>query len=184
MPDWAKKAIVGGGLAAFAGKKLGVGSLITAAAARRRCSSALLSKSKPLPVFVVNQGFGGGAGALAGEGGAVLTGGRGSRGRAASRRGRIGARVKGGVKAAAAFAAIDALTHFIGGDDVGDENASALNNTLTGASLGSFGGPPLRCRSGPASARSGTPTTPRRTRSCRSRSTSTDWPARRTGPRR
>lgn len=56
MPDWAKKLIVGGGLAAFAGNKLGLGSLGKSAGGGLL---GLVTKAKPLPVFVVNGGLGG-----------------------------------------------------------------------------------------------------------------------------
>jgi len=65
MPDWAKKAIVGGGATALLGAKLlpdrkggGLGG------------SGLLGSLKPVPVFVTNMGGGlGGAGAGGGKGG-------------------------------------------------------------------------------------------------------------------
>lgn len=52
MPDWAKTALVGGGVAAFAGKKLGAGSALGSA----------VGSLKPIPVFVMNPGFGTGGG--------------------------------------------------------------------------------------------------------------------------
>jgi hypothetical protein len=138
MPDWAKKAIVGGGLAAFAGSKLNLGSALTGGKGAGGGLLGVLSKSKPLPVYVVN-GMGGltGAGGVAGEGGALIAGGSRVKG---TRGGRLRSRVRGGVKGAAALAALDALSHFItSGTD--SETSDAVNNTITGASIGAFGGP-------------------------------------------
>jgi hypothetical protein len=59
MPDWAKKAIVGGGLTAYAGSKLGLGSLLKGGSGGTGGGVlGLVSKARPLPVFVVNEGFG------------------------------------------------------------------------------------------------------------------------------
>lgn len=57
MPDWAQKAIVGGGAAAVVGGKLGVGSLLTGRGGG--VGGGLLggiTKAAPLPVYVVNGG--------------------------------------------------------------------------------------------------------------------------------
>lgn len=62
MPDWARTAIVTGALGGIAAKKFGVGSLVGSTS--KTGGSGLLglvTKTKPLPVFVVNNGVGGGA---------------------------------------------------------------------------------------------------------------------------
>ena len=52
MPDWAKTAIVGGGASLLVGSKLGLGKAAGGAL-------GALKSAKPIPVFVVNEGFGG-----------------------------------------------------------------------------------------------------------------------------
>jgi hypothetical protein len=56
MPAWAKTAIVGGGASLFVGRKLGLGKVAGKAA------GSLVGSAKPIPVFVVNEGFGGAGG--------------------------------------------------------------------------------------------------------------------------
>lgn len=72
MPGWARKAIVGGALAGFVGSKTGVTSAVKGLLSGRGSSGLLgaVSKAKPLPVFVVNEGLGGGIGG-AGRGSAA-----------------------------------------------------------------------------------------------------------------
>lgn len=75
MPGWAKKAIVGGALAGVVGSKTGVFAGLKALTGGGGLLGAV-SKAKPLPVFVVNEGFGGvplgGPGGKGGKLGRVL----------------------------------------------------------------------------------------------------------------
>jgi hypothetical protein len=65
MPSWAKKALVGGAAAGFAANKVLPGGAKGAGGSLL----GLVTKAKPLPVFVVNNGVGGsGGGILGGKG--------------------------------------------------------------------------------------------------------------------
>lgn len=70
MPDWAKTAIVGGGASLLVGRKLGFGKLAG------KTAGSLIQSTKPVPVIVMNEGFGGagGAGAAGGRGGKFAKG--------------------------------------------------------------------------------------------------------------
>jgi hypothetical protein len=61
MPGWARKALVGGGLAAYVGSKTGITSAINSLA--RSAGTSAVSRANPLPVVVTNPGFGSGTGA-------------------------------------------------------------------------------------------------------------------------
>jgi hypothetical protein len=67
MPGWVKKVLIGGAVGGAAAKKLGLGSLLGSSKGGAAGGSGLLglvSKSKPLPVFVTNPGGLGGAGGV------------------------------------------------------------------------------------------------------------------------
>jgi hypothetical protein len=74
MPGWAKKGLAIGGLATFAASKTGLlGTLLkgTGSGGSSGGLLGLVSKAKPVPVFVTNQGFGG----AGGPGGLIPSGG-------------------------------------------------------------------------------------------------------------
>lgn len=62
MPGWAKKAVIGGGLAAYGANKLGLLGSTNGPGGGGSGLLGLVTKAKPLPVFVVNNvpGLGGG----------------------------------------------------------------------------------------------------------------------------
>lgn len=75
LPKGVQSAIVTGGIAAYGAHKLGIDSLLKGVIGSRKSGLGggsgvlgLLSSAKPVPVLVVNKGFGGGGG-LPGEGG-------------------------------------------------------------------------------------------------------------------
>lgn len=74
MPGWAKKAIIGGGLAAYGANKLGLLGSPNGEGGGGSGLMGLVTKAKPLPVFVVNNAGGLGGG----RPGAVPGGGRGA----------------------------------------------------------------------------------------------------------
>lgn len=82
MPSWARKAIVGGALAGVVGSKTGLTATIKGLLGSKSGGGLLgaVSKAKPLPVFVVNQGVGTG---LTGTNGTVAAGERGLAAKAA-----------------------------------------------------------------------------------------------------
>ena len=117
MPDWAKVALVGGGTGLLAGKKLGLlgkGSLLGSKGGGGLLG--MVTKAKPLPVFVVNNGLG-----ADGTPGKTTPGGR--------RGGKAGAALSAVAGGAAAY-------QFAKGPGSG-----ALAGATTGAAIGAWGGP-------------------------------------------
>jgi hypothetical protein len=61
-PGWLKKGLAGGAVAGYLGKKTGVFSALSALGKGGSGILGAVSKAKPLPVYVVNEGFGGSEG--------------------------------------------------------------------------------------------------------------------------